>query len=190
MGYRSQVSLKTTTEGWILIKRLHDKIIPKENGPLSMMNVEKTPTGFYRISNSYIKWYDEYPNVENFNKALDMMTDWDIPFVFIEIGEDVDDIKIRNNWTDDMPDCLEEFDVNREINDPDDSAYKTIMEDGVDKEYKDLFTPPEILPESECDDTALVTDTLPPETEGVIDDSHIKSVMFDLIFNTKEGDKQ
>ena len=26
MGYRSQIALKTTTEGWILLKRFNDKI--------------------------------------------------------------------------------------------------------------------------------------------------------------------
>ena len=143
MGYRSQVALKTTTEGWILMKRLNDKIEKDEDKPLFAMTVEMTPTGYYKISNSDIKWYDSYSNVENFNLAMDQMREQDIPFVFITIGEDYNDISIINNWTSDMPDALETFEVETSIIDEDEGAYKTIMEDGVEKEYKDLFTPPD-----------------------------------------------
>ena len=67
----------------------------------------------------------------------------DIPYVFIDIGEDTDDITILNNWTSDMPDEIENLDVERRIPDEDEGSYEIIMEDGVDKKYKDLFTPPE-----------------------------------------------
>ena len=66
-----------------------------------------------------------------------------IPYVFIEIGEDTDDITILNNWTSDMPDEIETFDVERRISDEDEGCYEIIMEDGADKKYRDLFTPPE-----------------------------------------------
>ena len=66
--------------------------------------------------------------MQNFNEALHQMRIQDIPYVFIDIGEDTDDITILNNWTSDMPD---------------EGSYEIIMEDGVDKKYKDLFTPPE-----------------------------------------------
>ena len=66
-----------------------------------------------------------------------------IPYVFIKIGEDIEDITILNNWTSDMPDEIETFDVKRSISDADEGSYEIIMEDGVDKKYKDLFTPPE-----------------------------------------------
>lgn len=179
MGYRSQVALKTTTEGWILMKRMNDKIECDEDKPLYAMNIGKTPTGYYKIWHDSIKWYDGYGNVDNFNECLDKMTEQDIPFVFIEIGEDVDDINIRNNWTDDMPDCIEDFDVRTEIIDPDEGGYEMIMEEGKDKKYKDLFTPddPDDL-DSDHDDSELETDTLPTPTP--IDYTHIKEVMFDL----------
>ena len=67
----------------------------------------------------------------------------DIPYVFIDIGEDTDDITILNNWTSDMPDEIETLDVERRIVDEDEGSYEIIMEDGVDKKYRDLFTPPE-----------------------------------------------
>ena len=66
-----------------------------------------------------------------------------IPYVFIEIGEDTDDIVIQNNWTSDMPDEIETFDIERRIADADEGCYEIIMEDGVSKKYRDLFTPPE-----------------------------------------------
>ena len=143
MGYRSQIALKTTTEGWILLKRFNDKIENPDERPLRHLTVGKTPTGYYKISHDYIKWYSGDPQVENFNLALYQMRIQNIPYVFIEIGEDIEDITILNNWTSDMPDEIETFDVERSISDADEGSYEIIMEDGVDKKYRDLFTPTE-----------------------------------------------
>ena len=143
MGYRSQIALKTTTEGWILLKRLNDKIENPDERPLRNLTVGKTPTGYYKISHGYIKWYDGDPQVQNFNEALHQMRIQNIPYVFIEIGEDIEDITIQNNWTSDMPDAIETFDVERSIADADEGCYEIIMEDGEDRKYRDLFTPPE-----------------------------------------------
>ena len=156
MGYRSQIALKTTTEGWILLKRFNDKIENPDERPLNHLTVGKTPTGYYKISHDYIKWYDRDPQVQNFNEALHQMRIQNIPFVFIRIGEDIDDIVIQNNWTEDMPDAIETFDVERSISDEDEGCYETIMEDGVDKKYRDLFTPPE--ESSDPDDIHLTSD--------------------------------
>ena len=138
MGYRSQIALKTTTEGWILLKRFNDKIENPAERPLRYLTVSKTPTGFYKISHDYIKWYEEYPQVENFEKALDQMRAQNIPYVFIKIGEDYEDVVIQNNWTSDMPDEIETFDIERRIADSDEGSYEIIIEDG-----RELFTPPE-----------------------------------------------
>ena len=156
MGYRSQIALKTTTEGWILLKRFNDKIENPDERPLRNLTVGKTTTGYYKISHGYIKWYDEDPQVQNFNEALHQMRIQNIPYVFIEIGEDIEDITIQNNWTSDMPDELETFDVERSIVDADEGCYEIIMEDGVDKKYRDLFTPPE--ESSDHDDTHFTSD--------------------------------
>lgn len=168
MGYRSQVALKTTTEGWILMKRFNDSIETEEDKPLYAMTVETTSAGFYKISHNSLKWYDSYKQVQNFTTVMDKMEAQDIPFVFIRIGEDVDDIECRNNWTDDMPDELESFEPQTEIYDESEGSYKTIMEDGKPTEYKDLFTP--------------------PEPEDPEDDKHIKEIMFDLFDKYKEYD--
>ena len=61
-----------------------------------------------------------------------------IPYVFIKIGEDYEDVVIQNNWTSDMPDEIETFDIERRIADSDEGSYEIIIEDG-----RELFTPPE-----------------------------------------------
>ena len=143
MSYRSQIALKTTTEGWILLKRFNDKIENPDERPLRNLTVSVTPTGYYKISHDSIEWYEGDPQVKNFNEALCQMKAQNIPYVFIKIGEDYDDINIQNNWTSDMPDEIETFDVERSISDADEGCYEIIMEDGVSKKYRDLFTMPE-----------------------------------------------
>ena len=140
----------------MLLKRFNDKIKNPVERPLNHLTVGKTPTGYYKISHDYIKWYDGDPQVQNFYEALHQMRIQNIPFVFIRIGEDIDDIVIQNNWTEDMPDAIETFDVERSISDEDEGCYEIIMEDGVDKKYRDLFTPPE--ESSDPDDTHLTSD--------------------------------
>lgn len=101
MGYRSDVYLKTTTEGYLVIKRFNDSLIveDKSERPLTYATISYTPTGFYRIEYNDVKWYDSYPEVQNFNKALDLLRKQDIPYAYIEIGEDPDDITYKCNYS-------------------------------------------------------------------------------------------
>ena len=117
MGYHSEVYLKTTTEGWIILKRFNDKIKEPEERPLRYAEVNKTPSGFYKIEYHDIKWYDSYQQIRNFNVALDQMRDQDIPFSFIRLGEDTEDIEHVCNWTDDIPDAITNFEPVVDIND-------------------------------------------------------------------------
>lgn len=117
MGYRSEVYLKTTTEGWIILKSFNDKIKEPEDRPLAYSEVNRTPSGFYKIEYHDIKWYDSYKQIQNFNVALDEMRDQDIPFSFIRLGEDTDDIEHVCNWTDDIPDAINSFEPVVDIND-------------------------------------------------------------------------
>lgn len=142
MSYRSQIALKTTTEGYILLKRFNDKIENPDERPLKHLTVGVTPTGYYKISHPSIEWSDS-KQVTNFNEALREMRFQNIPYVFIRIGEDIEDIYIKNNWTSDIPDEINTFDVERHIVDEDEGGYDIIIEDGVAKKYRDLFTPPE-----------------------------------------------
>lgn len=142
MGYRSQVYLKTTTEGYLIIKRFNASIEAELEKPLNGATVQCTPAGFYKISFDDVKWYEgTFKEVDNFMLALDVLKEQDIPYSFIRIGEDIDDIVHDCNWTDDIPDEISNFEPVVDVND-DDSAYETIMESGKDVKYKDLFTPP------------------------------------------------
>jgi len=109
MGYRSQVYLKTTTEGWVLMKKFNNTIENEEEKPLFYSEVRKTPAGNYKITFDDLKWYDSYKQVQNFNKVLDMYDEQDIPYSFVRLGEEVEDVEHRRNYVDDMPWEIEGF---------------------------------------------------------------------------------
>lgn len=159
MGYRSNVYLKTTTEGWLVIKRFNNSIKDKDERPLQYAEVNKTSSGFYKIEFIDVKWYEgSYPEVDNFMTALEKLADQDIPYSYIRIGEDTADIEHKNNYTDDMPDELITFEPVADVNDDDYGDYKKVDLD-EDEEDKD------------SEDT-----------------SHITKVMFDLFNEYEECD--
>ena len=129
MGYRSQVYLKTTTEGWLVLKRFNDIIIEEVDKPLFSAIVNKTPAGFYRITFEDIKWYDSYAQIRNFNEAIKMFDTQDIPYSFIRLGEDTGDIEHNCNWTDDIPDEISSFEPVVDINDENWGEYESLDED-------------------------------------------------------------
>ena len=130
MGYRSQVYLKTTTEGWLVLKKLNDSIENPEHRPLQYAEIKKTPTGFYKISFDDIKWYEgTYAEVDNFMNGLDKLEEQDIPYSFIRIGEDVSDIEHKKNWTEDIPDEISSFEPVIDVNDDDWSSYEDVKKD-------------------------------------------------------------
>lgn len=129
MGYRSEVYLKTTTEGWIVIKQYNDKIEPAEDRPLRYAEVNKTESGFYRIEFHDIKWYDSYKEVQHFNTAMELLKEQDIPYSFIRLGEDTEDIEHVCNWTDDIPDEINSFEPVVDISDDDYSCYESVALD-------------------------------------------------------------
>ena len=119
MGYRSNIYLKTTTEGWIVMKKFNDSIENRAHQPLDGAEVNKTESGFYKITFDDVKWYDSYEQVKNFNKVLDMYEEQEIPYSFIRLGEDVDDIEHIRNYPDDMPSEIECFEPVVDIDDED-----------------------------------------------------------------------
>lgn len=130
MGYRSQVYLKTTTEGYIVLKKLNDSIKKEEEKPLQYADIQKTPTGFYKISFDDIKWYEgSFPDVDNFMNGLDKLEEQNIPYSFIRIGEDTADIEHKKNWTEDMPDEISSFEPVIDVNDDDWSSYEDVKKD-------------------------------------------------------------
>ena len=130
MGYRSNVYLKTTTEGWILMKKFNDLVTRSEDKPLYYATVERTEAGFYKITFDDLTRYDTYSQVQNFNRVLEQYEDQDIPYSFIRIGEDTTDIENIKNWTDDIPSEIESFEPVVDVNDEDWSSYEAIISDG------------------------------------------------------------
>lgn len=160
MGYRSVVAFKTTTEGWLIFKRFNDSITNKSEQPLDCMDIQKTESGFYKISHDDIKWYESYKNVANFIKAMKLLDDQEIPYSFVRIGEDYNDAEIRQNYTSDMPDELAFFKPNIELYDENEGDYtevKLYEEDDTftssssprDKIKEILFTAFEECPEAD-----------------------------------------
>lgn len=130
MSSYSQVYLKTTTEGYIILKRLDNSITKTSDKPLSKAVIQRTASGFYKISFDDIKWYEGggYENVENFMKGLELLKKQDIPYSFIRLGEEVWDIVHEYNWTSDMPSAISSFEPLVDINDEDWKDYEEIKE--------------------------------------------------------------
>lgn len=127
MGYRSQVYLKTTTEGYLIIKRRNDSIENPDHRMLRYAErIKKTPSGFYKIQFNDIKWYESYEEVRQFMDSLEILRKQDIPYSFIRIGEDSSDIEHKVNHTDDMPDEIYSFEPVVDVNDDDWSCYEDV----------------------------------------------------------------
>ena len=101
------------------MKKFNDSIDNKDYQPLDGAEVNKTESGYYKISFDDIKWYDSYTSVQNFNKVLRMYDEQDIPYSFIRWGEDTEDIEHRRNYPDDMPYEIECFEPVVDVNDED-----------------------------------------------------------------------
>lgn len=88
-------------------------------------------------------------------KALDLLKEQDIPYSFIRIGEDIDDIVYDCNWTSDIPDAISSFEPVIDVNDDDWSDYEDV--DDTDRSHAkevmfDLF--------DECEDHDEIKDRL------------------------------
>ena len=151
MGYRSQVYLKTTTEGYLIIKRRNDSIENPDHRMLRYAEeIKRTPAGFYRIWFCDVKWYEStYAEIKQFMSALNDLVEQGIPYSFIRIGEDPTDIEYKVNWTDDMPYEIETFEPVVDVNDDDWCSYEDVEDDKdhIKKIMFDLFDKYE-----ECDD--------------------------------------
>ena len=55
------------------------------------------------------------------------LDDNDIPYSFIRIGEDVDDIEFNQNYTDDMPSEIETFEPVVDVNDDEWGSYEDVV---------------------------------------------------------------
>lgn len=125
MGYRSDVYLKTTTEGWVMIKKLNDSIKDEYEQPLAYSEVSVSSEGNYKIQWLDVKWYDSYKSVQHVNNMLEEFDDQDIPYSFIRIGEETTDVEHRRSYPDDIPPEIECFEPVIDVND--EETYDTVF---------------------------------------------------------------
>ena len=103
-----------------------------------MAQVQCTPTGFYKISFIDIKWYEgTFEEVDKFIEAMNELDDNDIPYSFIRIGEEIDDIECRKNWTSDMPSEIESFEPVVDVNDDEWGKYEDVVIDIKDVKHEE-----------------------------------------------------
>ena len=128
MGYRSEVYLKTTTEGWIVIKKFNDSITNPAGKFLRIADVNKTASGFYKIEFHDVKWYEgSFPEVDNFMHAITLLDEQEIPYSYIRLGEETNDIEHTCNWgVDDMPSEIESFEPVVDVNDDNWGGYEKV----------------------------------------------------------------
>ena len=96
MGYCSEVALAIAKED---CKYLKGKM--KENKELKdflkMAEIKKSNNAIV-ISWDWIKWYDEFPEVQAIKDFMYYLSDNDRPYRFIRIGEENDDIEVETNY--------------------------------------------------------------------------------------------
>ena len=117
MEYRSDVRIRTTKEGYEVMKNFVEKYI-KENVSedaqgldWNLLNsAEITETGnSITLDWENIKWYngiDGYQDVDAIMKSLDELSDKDIDYQYMRIGEEEDDIVEKRNVSNGSFDCF------------------------------------------------------------------------------------
>lgn len=151
MDYKSEIVFKTTEEGFRVFKEFNDSITDASARPLSDMNISRTKSGFVKITHDDIEWSGAYlRRVLNFKRGIRTLETAGIPYKFIRIGEDYDDIEIQENYTHDMPEQIENMFVVHRVYDPDDP--KT-----YEDYYKDTHEP---FSEQEADNNIDMLDVL------------------------------
>lgn len=101
MGYRSEVRIATTREGYERICRRVDELSARgDDYPLIGTNVSPDffdeAGGCVAFGWDYIKWYDgDLDDVSNVSKALAEIEDDGLPVEFCRVGESWDDIQFE-----------------------------------------------------------------------------------------------
>lgn len=114
MGYRSDIYLKTTKEGY---KALDEYIKRRSELGYELWN---TPDAIYVerdciiVEWTYLKWYMEYEDVRTIDNAIDELSD-KYPIHFIRIGEDIEDIDDRWYYPDDYDGDFEPLELVRTV---------------------------------------------------------------------------
>lgn len=102
MGYRSNLKLITTKEGWEKISRAVKQAEPDNHEYItSEKHVEELRDGYILWSLYDVKWYEDmFPEVQAFMKTLDELSKENIPYQYARTGEDYNDVEYDPNWVD------------------------------------------------------------------------------------------
>lgn len=124
MGYRSDCRLRTTKEGYEIMKKEIDKYLKKAKKEKDFDYEPKNVFEYCEKINieneivtadwNYMKWYEDYTEIRAFNNALGILQDKDIDFQFMRIGENLEDIEER--WSV-LNGSFDSFYVSREFED-------------------------------------------------------------------------
>lgn len=116
MGYRSDVKMVTTKEGWERIKHAVKAVNPDHTYLVDDELVVPVCNGKYMLYEiNWTKWYDEYPEVDAFMRTLFLLERDNIPYNFIRVGEDWGDVEEHSNAMYDKYPDLPYLTVNQEI---------------------------------------------------------------------------
>lgn len=107
MGYRSDVRIATTREGYDRICRCVDEL-SQGSGIEQLIGTKVSPPHFEEYAGSvvfgwdFVKWYvGALDDVTNVTKALSELATHGIPYEFCRIGENWDDVEYEScdeNW--------------------------------------------------------------------------------------------
>lgn len=109
MGYYSNFRMLTTTEGRkVLEDYLKKCTAEKDFSFFSYLDEDKTDkeNGLSLFGCDDIKWYEDFPEVNNFINGMDYLKEKDIPYSFVRIGEELDDVEYQYHKIGEMPTYL------------------------------------------------------------------------------------
>jgi len=103
MGYRSDVRIRTTKEGYEVMKKFVENYIKEKELKGTDWNllehvIKTEMEGIITLDWNYIKWYegiDGYEDVNAIMKSLDILDEKGIDYQYMRIGEEYDDIDER-----------------------------------------------------------------------------------------------
>lgn len=101
MGYRSNVRIRTTKEGYEVMKKFVENYIKERELKGTDWNLLKhaeitEAEDSITLDWDYVKWYEGiqgYEDVDAIMKSLDELSDKDIDYQYMRIGEENDDIE-------------------------------------------------------------------------------------------------
>lgn len=94
MGYRSDIRITTSKEGFKVLSEFAKDYLGKKNKEYDLLNdlelmVEGKEQCYFGWN--YVKWYDGYNEVDAIMKGLDYLQDNDYSYRYMRIGESYDD---------------------------------------------------------------------------------------------------